>query len=723
MKKSNWLVLMTVCVLSTVFAQQPKESAAQPKEPQKDDAVRLSVTLVQIDVVVTDKNGRSVEGLKKEDFEILENGRPQQITNLSYVSQQPTALTIPDRAPTADRNAPPLPSVGLRPEQVRRTIALVVDDLGMSFDSMHDVREALKKFVDEQMQPGDLVAIIRVGGGMGALQQFTSDKKLLYAAIERVRWSPTGDNTVAALHPIGQTDPLKVASETAEDPDAEREAMVVAGRVGALTILLRGLADIPGRKSVILFSDGLPLFGENRGGATGNEVGSMVKGNNGRALDAVRRLTDLANRASAVIYTVDARGLQALTLTAADVVEPVRGVTPRGFRTQEFLRGQDGLNFLAQETGGFFMPNLGDLSYGVRRVLDDQKGYYLIGYIPSETTFKAKDGRQIYHKIEVKAKRSDLKVRSRKGFYGVPAKAEAVASGTPVQKLSAALTSPFTSSDVGLRLTSLFGNDKQEGPFVRSLLHIDASGLTFTEEADGWRKTVVNLIAATFNEDGLVQDPVSQKHTVRIRGEYLEHLKRDGLIYEMTMSVKQTGIYQLRVALQDAESQRVGSANQFIEVPDLSRKRLTLSGLIVSGKDVAKANKPAPAGQTASKDEGQLTGAELHATPAVRKFRHGMRLDYAIIIYNAALDRATNRPQVETQIVLHRDGKPVYTGQVKALETTEHSDLKQLVARGVINLGTDLRAGEYLLQMIVTDKLAKEKYRTVTRWIDFDVVK
>src|SRR5918912_27660 len=102
----------------------------------------------------------------------------------------PHAQTDVAAAVAAARKAPtamPVPPVRLRPEQVRRTIALVVDDLGLSFESTAFVRQALKKFVDQQLQPGDLVAIIRTAGGIGALQQFTSDKRQLYAAIESIR--------------------------------------------------------------------------------------------------------------------------------------------------------------------------------------------------------------------------------------------------------------------------------------------------------------------------------------------------------------------------------------------------------------------------------------------------------------------------------------------------------------------------------------------------------
>jgi VWFA-related protein len=160
------------------------------------------VTLVQVDAVVTDAKGNHIAGLKPEDFEIYEDGHRADITNFSYVGAAPPNPAAPIRSDVAsgERNAP-LPPVALKPEQVRRTIALVVDDLALSFESAAYTRQTLSKFVDEQMEPGDLAAIIRTGAGIGALQQFTSDRRLLHAAIERVRWNPFGTRGIAAFQP------------------------------------------------------------------------------------------------------------------------------------------------------------------------------------------------------------------------------------------------------------------------------------------------------------------------------------------------------------------------------------------------------------------------------------------------------------------------------------------------------------------------------------------
>ena len=122
----------------------------------------------------------------------MQDGKPQKITNFSYINVRSTDSAPAPVTTASKKGVPPPPPVMVKPEQARRLIALVVDDLALSFDGTARVRVALKKFVDSDMQPGDLVAIIRTGAGMGALQQFTADKRVLYAAIDHVRWNSMG---------------------------------------------------------------------------------------------------------------------------------------------------------------------------------------------------------------------------------------------------------------------------------------------------------------------------------------------------------------------------------------------------------------------------------------------------------------------------------------------------------------------------------------------------
>jgi VWFA-related protein len=197
MKKTTSLLLLSILVLAPLSANAQTPAPSPPQETQRkvqpadeNDVVRVTTNLIQIDAVVTDKDGKMVPNLKPEDFEIFVNGKSQQITNFSFVTTEPKPTEQPVVASKrTSKDAPPLPPARLRPEQVNRTIALVFDDLTLSFISAHDARKTLKKFVDEQMQPGDLVAILRTGEGIGTLQQFTTDKQQLYATIEGLRYN------------------------------------------------------------------------------------------------------------------------------------------------------------------------------------------------------------------------------------------------------------------------------------------------------------------------------------------------------------------------------------------------------------------------------------------------------------------------------------------------------------------------------------------------------
>jgi VWFA-related protein len=727
------------CVPATQGQQPSKPDAPQQQQRQQqqqdgtgdDEVVRITTNLVQVDAVVTDKKGRLVTDLRPEDLEIYEDNRPQQITNFSFIStESATAQPATSPAPPADRNAPPVPPVRLRPEQVRRTIALVVDDLSLSFESTHFVRRALKKFVDEQMQPGDLVAIVRTAGGIGALQQFTSDKRQLYAAIDRVRFSFQGNGGIGAFAPLqgpaaSATDgtafggPGGTGIVSGTDADALREEIYAVGTLGAVNYIVRGMRDLPGRKSILLIADGLPTFSR------------VNESRSSRIGDRLRLLIDLANRASVVIYTMDARGLPTFGVNAADDtggMAPGQADQLARQRSFSYFASKAGLSQLAGETGGFAISGENDLSKGIRQVLDDQKGYYLIGYRPDESTFDQSSGRRRFHNISIKVKRPGLTVRSRSGFYGVVSEREVARGRTRAEQLLGALTSPFSSGGVHLRLTTLFGNDLQSGSFVRSLLHVAAQDITFIEEADGWHKAVFDVLAVTFGDNGLVVDQVDRVQTIRVRGEPYRRALENGFVFIINVPIKKPGAYQLRTALRDIASERVGSASQFIEVPDLKKNRLALSGIAVNGYDPSNRGSAANGGsqqqaqlQAAGGSE-EITDMNPQAGPAVRKFRRGMILQYGYVIYNAQPDKAS-RTQLQTQMRLFREGKEVFTGRLQPFDASNQQDLRRLAAAGALQLSTDMEPGEYVLQIIVMDPLGKTKYQMATQWIDFEITK
>ena len=304
------------------------------------------------------------------------------------------------------------------------------------------------------MQEGDLVAIVRTGAGIGALQQFTSDKAMLYAAIEKVKWNPLGSGGIS-VRPVepeplsgGMTKDSSSSDDDAADPasgtgqslDDFRSSVFATGTLGALRYVVTGMAELPGRKSVILFSDGFKLFETDANGFQ----------ETGRVYDFLQQLVDVANRSSVVFYTVDARGLVYTGLTAADASNPKQMATINQTRSAQLHDTQDGLTFLARETGGFDVKNSNDLAGGVRKILDDQS-YYLVAYLPDTDTFDAT--KRKYNKIEVKVHRPGAQVRYRSGFFNnadkpETAKTTPAAGATPFAQLQSALVSPFAVSGI-----------------------------------------------------------------------------------------------------------------------------------------------------------------------------------------------------------------------------------------------------------------------------------
>ncbi len=250
------------------------------------------------------------------------------------------------------------------------------------------------------------------------------------------------------------------------------KATFAAGTLGSINFVIRALRDMPGRKAVILFSDGIPAL---MGGLAGGGI-----------LDGLRQLADLANRSAVVLYAVDARGLQDFGLTAVD--NTLRDENPMSVtelataapaREGEFIASQHGLDYLARETGGFFMHDGNDLDAGIVHALEDMSGYYLIGYKPDESSFQLQDGHRRFHRIQVLVKQAGLRVRSRTGYIGVPDEEARTVNHTPAQQLSAALNSPFDSAGLNVRLTCLYSEEPKTGAAIRMLLDAETGHTEF----------------------------------------------------------------------------------------------------------------------------------------------------------------------------------------------------------------------------------------------------
>jgi VWFA-related protein len=367
--------VLIVCIAAPVRSQTPDAGPA----------IRVAVDLVQVDAVVTDAKGCHIADLKPEDFQIFEDGKPQKITHFSFIgAKNDRSASFPSApsAPTQERNAPATTPVftGASPapprrSEIHRTLVLFTDDLGLSSDAIPYVRTAMKSFVDREMQPGDLVSIMTSSGGMGATAGLTSDKRQIYASIDRIRYVP-GRNGFTWYPPVHKID---AASEFENQANARlnaiRHPFLGAGTMTALSYAIQGLREMPGRKAIALFSDGIP---------------------------PARGLIELANRASVVIYALDPRGVASFFLTGVDWCSKCNPSAEEGAREKLYRDSQASLETLARATGGLFIHDRNDLDQGLAAALDDMGSYYLIGYQPHRGDFDLDRGRPRYHRIEVK---------------------------------------------------------------------------------------------------------------------------------------------------------------------------------------------------------------------------------------------------------------------------------------------------------------------------------
>ncbi len=662
----------------------------------QDPMIRITVSLVQVDAVVTDSRGKRVTDLKADDFEIKQDGVVQKITHLVYVPDNRPPFILQPKSKNPSLTLPTPLAAG----QVNRTVALVIDDLSMDFENIVRVRDSLRKYVEQYMQPGELVAIVRTGGGVAILEQFTSDKKLLLAGIELLKWKFTGRT---GLLPINRVDSEPV--KTADGPeflDYGNNALAELGALGTIEQVLGGMRKLPGRKSIVYFSQTMRM--------------------EARITSALDHLTDLANRGAVSLYAIDPSGLKGVNFgNDASSSEPEHevggsfgGAVLTGLGGSQ-IRDHAGLDYLAKRTGGFFFANRNDIPAAIQQAVDDQMGYYLLGYSPQEGTFEKDPKKVKYHRIAVRSKRPGLVIRWKTGFNGVtgndvPLETSSSAK-TREQQLMEALASPFTSNDLKVRLTCFYIDFGPNGPGVRSMLHFQAHGLSFVQQPDKSWTTAVDVVTTAYR--GL-KDTIQQtqsRRDIRLPDDVYRRALKEGFLFSWDYKMKEPGPFLMRAVVRDAESSRIGSASQSVSVPDTKKGQLAMSGVIVSLSPTEVAT------TSTGKAEAWTDGS-----PAIRRYLPGQSVLYSYVVVNPRLTGSQKQTKLVQQMLVHRNGKLIYQGKPLPVNESGKLDARRMVGGGVLRLNANAQPGEYILQIVVTDQAARKSKSKVTQWIDFEVL-
>ena len=720
-------LLLATAVLSQPSAARQTAAPQQQQTAQSDDdeVIRISSALVQTSVVVTDKNDRIINDLKLDDFEVYENGKRQDLKFMEFVSVEGEHRTEGSREGLGER----LPESAriereLTAREVRRVVAFVVDDLSISHNDMTTVRQTLLDFIDNKMQRGDLVTIIRTAGGKGLLEQLTSDKETLRRAVKQLRAIsanpfasfPENSTGVSLADLVGNSGVASNAENIADiGIESATSAVEESTRVNRTLVSLavtqnvvESLRDIPGRKSLVLLSGGLPGFGSGGRNAISADGAPVMLPGGGAGLGSylntvLKLLADDAVRAGVVINTMDPRGLNAARGVAGFEQTPARSGLMGG--DPNFARGGsemdtlgyplDGaaehlsLRLLSDATGGVAVVNTNDMKLGLDKILARSRGYYLLAYSPAEK-FDNK-----FRKLDIKVRRDGVRLYKYSGYLA--REERPAAPRTKEQEIMAAARAPLARRDVDVTANlSMRMAPPNKGAALDINLLIDPKTLG-VEESGGKYPFSFDVVGFVIDERGKTRGGFSQTVSGALTPESYRKAETTGLTYSTNTQLP-PGYYQLRVVVREAAGGRLGTVSRYVEVPDLSKGRPALSSVFLHAVDLSGAAQPV-----------QLT--------AVRQLSRKQDLRYSAIVYNAKLE--AGKPRLLTQTIVSRDDRIIYRSPQRPA-TPRGSDPSQLVVVEQIGLGK-LSPGRYLLTFMVTDALSDKK-EPLTRSIDFTVV-
>ena len=636
-----------------------------PIEPYK---ISLDVNEVRLDVVVVDNKGRPITDLTAADFEVYQNKLPQDVTSSLYISNQTDAASQPALTQKNASNLAQLPGKTLKEEEVSRTILFVVDNISMEFEHLHYAKTGIKGFLEKQMQPGDLVAVMRTSYGNSALNFFSSDKRQLTARTDSIPFEGLGEGSACA---------------------EERLHRIFGNQLSTLSYSIRALKDMPGRK-IVFFMTSCPTMPTSV--MTEDILGIIPTSYPDYYGKSFNRLADEALRAGVVIHTMDAKGL-----------EIVSNNNPLNAHA---------MSELSYKTGGLYVENSNFFVNGIGNDANNMiAGYYLVSYVPPSSTFNI-SRRNIYHRVDVRVKRKGAVVYTREGFYGRTGN-EPDPAAPAIDPLQDAIFSPFLYADLNVNMAAGYVKDAKAGYLVRSWIHVDPKNITIIETEDGGARIVLETVCLTSDVDGYVHDYKHIKYTFDIepekKSENIEWVQKHGLRFSMLLPVKKPGQYAVRIAIQDAETGKVGSAYQSVAIPDLKKKGLALSNIfmITSADDLDWMRSDA----TKEIDEGlffPILHKEEVRSPALRAYIIGDSLQTLAILYNADA-KSIARSEIEMHSVLYKDGDEFIRTAPRPinLESAENHDGIILLQR--LTMGSDMPTGDYVLQLVVTDKKNSKK--------------
>jgi VWFA-related protein len=554
-------------------AQAPSGNADSSEVSTRDTppTFKVRVNLVLVRVVVRNSAGKVVTNLKKEDFQLSDNRKPQVISTFSVETPDSHKVTPTTPPSDADPNSPaaPSPAIAALPQ---RFVGVVFDDLNMEMADTVWVRTAANRLF-ASLAPTDRVALFSTSGQV--TQDFTQEHELLQKALLGVVPRPL----VPGIHEcpeityyqadqiLNKSDSQALAVATADalecafsnDPRMTAQAQSLAQMAATRALsagdnqveyayrhleeIMRKLAGMPGQRVVVFVSPGFVIT-------------SMLSSDSSS-------LIDRANRANIVINTIDARGLYTPDLNG-DIADPPRGSfrtvgIRSSYRLQAQLAQSDILAQLADGTGGTFFHNRNDIDEGLREAAAAPAMSYLLGFSPQNLKLNG-----AYHTLKVTLTgKQKFALQARHGYYAPRTIADPAEAAK--QEIQEALFSQDEIRDLPVELQTQFFKKDPSQARLAVLTHVDLKGIHF-RKADGRNRDDLTVATAIFDENGTFVTGSEKIVEMKLLDKTVERLSRSGFTLKSSFDIK-PGTYLVRTVVRDVEGSQMAARNGAVSIP------------------------------------------------------------------------------------------------------------------------------------------------------------
>ncbi len=676
-----------------VVPVNPRQGPAEPRTakpvPGGKATIRSTVSLVEIDVQIINRDGKPVKGLKQEQFTVTEDGKPQKISTFEYndIEEVETAGKG-DEAPITV----PLGTV-TTPEEIKavvrdhRMIVLFFDLTSLQAEDLLRSTRAAQKYLQEQMTPADLVAVAAFGNTLKVVANFTNDRELLKQSVDAIvpgheaALSQLADAAAAA---DGETQVSEDTGAAFTADDTEFNIFNTDRKLAAVEALCEVLEGIPGKKSIIQFTSGITQTGEE---------------NRSELIAA----TNSANRSNVSIYSVDSRGLLTATpggdasVGASGGNAMFNGATVIS-QSQSRQDSRDTLATLAGDTGGRTFFDVGDFGKAFQSVQNDTSGYYLVGYY---STNAANDGawRRVHVKIDPLP--AGVRVRAREGYYA--AKNFGVFTTEDRERqLEQAFQSDIPEVELPLAVeTSEFRLNTYQ-VFVPISAKLAPSALQWAQKR-GSRETAFDFAAEVRDaKSNRVVGALRDTITVKVGTEHFRDLQQHALVYQGGI-ILAPGEYKLKFLARENESGRIGTFEQKISLARPQFDRLQVSSMLLSSQVEAVQNTAQIKTQALAKD-AKLKSSPLDVggeriIPSVTRVFSGEQTLY--VFFQAYAPQKADANSLRAGLVFFRNG--LRLSDTPMVAPTEYDEKSRTASFRLSLPLASMAPGRYTVQAIVID--------------------